>query len=107
VEKKTYYVTLDIGTHTGEIREFEEKNDQVFDYEIQATDEEIKRLEDLFDQLGENDQKTFFIAHIPFLNNERKENVMEDQKIQEVYRMIYSLGTEQTKRKMEEARLVH
>lgn len=106
LEKKTYYVTLDLGTHTGEIREHKEVNDYVYNYEIQATDEEINQLENLFDQLRTSDVRTYLIAHVPYLNNEQPENVIVDQRIQEFYQTIYRLGTEHTKQAMEQAGLV-
>ncbi|MFC7441621.1 hypothetical protein [Laceyella putida] len=107
MEKTRYYVTVDIGPRAGEIRETLEVNDPNYDFEIEATREEIERLEKLFNEVGDTDFSTFVLAHIPFLNNERKENVTEDQKIQEIYRMIYQLGTPATKERMKEAGLVH
>jgi hypothetical protein len=106
MKKKTYYVTVDLGTHAGEIRETFDGNDAVYDYEIQATEEELAELEHLYEQMETIDDKTFLIAHIPFLDNEQEENEVEDELLNKIYRKIYELGTEQTKRKMEEAGLV-
>lgn len=107
VEKKTYYVTLDMATHSGEIREHKEVNDSFYNYEIQATDEEIKQLENLFERLGDSNFRTYLLAHVPFINNEHVENELVDRRIQEAYQLIYQLGTEQTKVAMEQAGLVN
>jgi hypothetical protein len=107
MEKKTYYVTMDIGQHAGEIRDFLEENDGVYDFEIQATPDEIGRLEDLFMQVQDTDFKMFWLAHIPFLDNERKENLDEDHLIRRIYRMIYELGTDETKERIRRAGIPH
>jgi|UPI0004080077 hypothetical protein len=106
MEKKTYYVTVDIGPRAGEIRETLDVNDPNYDFEIEATPEEINRLEQMFNQVEETDFSTFVVAHIPFLDNERKENVTEDKQIEKIYRTIYELGTPETKERMRSAGLV-
>jgi hypothetical protein len=106
MKKKTYYVTVDLGSHAGEIRETFDGNDAAYDFEIQATEEEIAELEQLYEQVETVDSKTFLIAHVPYLDNEREENLQEDQLIEKIYKKIYELGTEQTKRKMEKSGLV-
>jgi hypothetical protein len=108
LEKKTYYVTVDIGPHTGEIREEINLNDPLYDFEIRATPEEISRLEELFERTQETDFRTFLKAHIPYETRERmQESKKEDAQIDEIYRMIYELGTDETKKKMRESGLIH
>ncbi|MBA4544429.1 MULTISPECIES: hypothetical protein [Thermoactinomyces] len=106
-DKKTYYVTVEIGQRSGEIRDHLEVNDANYDFEIKATEEEIERLERLFREAEEEDFTTFVKAHIPFLDNESQENVKEDGTLRKIYRMIYQLGTEETKRRMDESGMIH
>ncbi|MBA4495997.1 hydrolase [Paenactinomyces guangxiensis] len=108
MEKKTYYVTVDIGPNAGEIREEINLNDAVYDFEIRATPEEISRLEKLFEETQENDFHTFITAHIPYETRERlQDSRREDEKIDQIYQMIYQLGTEETKRKMKQSGIIH
>jgi hypothetical protein len=106
-DKKTYYVTVEIGQRSGEIRDHLEVNDANYDFEIKATEEEIERLERLFREAEEEDFTTLVKAHIPFLDNESQENVKEDGTLRKIYRMIYQLGTEETKRRMDESGMIH
>lgn len=107
MEKKTYYVTVDIGPHTGEIREQLKQNDAVYDFEIEATPEEISQLEQLFTETQETDFSTFVQAHLPFETRERsKVSWEEDEQIDKIYQMIYQLGTDNTKAKMRESGLI-
>jgi hypothetical protein len=107
LDKKTYYVTVDVGPQTGQIRDEISLNDAVYDFEIQATPEEINQLQQLFEDTQDADLKTFIKAHIPFQTLEReKESWNEDDKIDAVYQMIYNLGTVKTKQKMEQSGLI-
>jgi hypothetical protein len=105
--KKTYYVTVEIGPRSGEIRDHLEVNDVNYDFEIKATPDEIDRLERLFREAEEEDFTTFVKAHTPFLDNESEDNVKEDDTLRKIYRMIYQLGTEETKRRMDESGMIH
>ncbi len=107
MEKKTYYISMAFGTRAGEIRTRKDENSALFEYEIEATPEELDQLEKLFTKVGETDFTTFAKAHIPFLDNEAKENLQEDDGIRRIYRLLYQLGTEDTKNKLREAGIVH
>lgn len=108
MEKQTYYVTVDIGSNVGQIRNEISHNDPDYDFEIWATEEEIHQLEELFERTQEEDFANFFIAHIPYETEKRLEkNQKEDDLISQIYRMIYRLGTEETKKRMEESGLIH
>ncbi|MBA4603568.1 hydrolase [Thermoactinomyces mirandus] len=107
MKKKTYYVSIDFGTQAGEIRTEKDEHSALFEYEIEATQEEIARLEKLFTEVGETDFSTFAKAHVPFLDNESTENLQEDDQIRKIYRMIYQLGSGETKSKLREAGIIH
>jgi hypothetical protein len=107
MEKKTYYVTIDNGPQAGEIRERPDFDDPVYDYEIEATEEEINQLEKLFMELEESDWKTFKLAHIPYETQERmQESKNMDHKFASIYHYIYKLGTEMTKKRMKESGMI-
>lgn len=106
MEKKTYYVSMDFGTRAGEINTQKDENSALFEYEIEASSEELDQLEKLFTEVGETDFTTFAKAHVPFLDNEAKENLQEDDGIRRIYRLLYQLGTKETKNKLREAGIV-
>jgi hypothetical protein len=106
MEKGTYYVNVDMGARAGDIRTVFETDDAMYDYEIRATREEIDQLRLLFEQMQDIDWKTFALAHTPYLDNESEENLQVDQILHNIYRMIYQLGTEETRKKLEQAGLV-
>jgi len=107
MEKQTYYVTVDIGSHVGQIRDQLSLNDPNYDFEIEATEDEIHQLEELFERTQEDDFKTFIVAHLPYQTKERaKMSRREDNRIRQIYQMIYRLGTEETKKRMREAGMV-
>lgn len=107
MEKQTYYVTVDIGSNVGQIRNELSLNDPNYDFEIRATEEEIHQLEELFERVEEKDFRNFFVAHLPYRTEERaQESRKEDDGITQIYQMIYRLGTEETKQRMREAGMV-
>src|SRR5690606_40968230 len=59
--KSTYYVSVQAGTVNAG------KGDAAFEFEIEATPEEIRELENLFAGAREADRRAYFRAHVPFL----------------------------------------
>ncbi|RAL22036.1 hypothetical protein [Thermoflavimicrobium daqui] len=106
MEKKTYYIAVDLGPNAGEIHEQAHDFDAVYDFEIKATPQEIKELEHLFSEIAEEDLDTFIQAHLPYKNKERQAEHNYDDRLEEVYRMIYRLGTEETKTRMKESGMI-
>ncbi|SFJ73222.1 hypothetical protein [Thermoflavimicrobium dichotomicum] len=106
MEKKTYYVSIDLGPYAGEIRDQPDPTDPVFDFEIQATSEEIQKLEHLFSEIAEEDYDTFIQAHLPYRTEERMEEHNYDDRIKAVYQLIYHLGTKETKKRMKESGMI-
>jgi hypothetical protein len=94
--KKTYYI--DPGT--GEISQSQTASS--WSFKIQANDDEITRLRELFDQNYSTEWQGFWRAHIPFLEyHHDKDNHQYDNKIQQVYQMIYQLGDQEAKNHIE------
>lgn len=107
MEKQIYYVTVDIGTHVGQIRDRIDLNDPNYDFEIEATEEEILQLEELFERVQEKDVSTFVLAHLPYETKERAQKSREeDDYITQIFQMIYQLGTDETKQRMRESKMI-
>ncbi|WP_223595767.1 hydrolase [Neobacillus bataviensis] len=95
-QKKTYYI--DVGT--GEISQ--SATSSTWSYKIQATDEEITQLRELFDQNYSTEWKNFIRAHIPFVEYHHDgDNHAYDSTIQQVYGMIHKLGDEEARNHIE------
>ncbi|MGE8206244.1 hydrolase [Heyndrickxia sp. NPDC080065] len=91
-QKNTYYI--DIGS--GEISR--SSTDSPWNYKIEATDEEITRLRQIFDANYDVEVEGFLRAHIPIVEyHHDKPNDDYDKHMIEVYQMIYDLGDEEAK----------
>lgn len=85
-----------------------EVNDgQLIEYEIEATDEEYKELKNLLTEVQAHDLELadlFTFKHF----NERFSDADRDETqrgLEQAFQMIFDLGTEDTKRKINEIRL--
>ena len=95
-QKKTYYI--DVGT--GEISQ--SATASTWSFKIQANDEEITQLRELFDQNYSTEWKNFFRAHVPYVQyHYDRENDAYDKTIEQVYGMIYKLGDNEAKSHIE------
>jgi hypothetical protein len=95
-QQKTYYI--DVGS--GEISQ--SATSSTWSYKIQANDEEITKLRELFDQNYSTEWKNFYRAHVPYLEyHYDRENDAYDSTIQQVYGMLYKLGDEEAKNHIE------
>jgi hypothetical protein len=91
-QKKTYYI--DVGH--GQISQ--SSTASAWSFKIQANDEEITQLRELFDQNYSTEWKNFFRAHVPYVQyHHDRENDSYDSTIDQVYEMIYNLGDEEAK----------
>lgn len=95
-QKKTYYI--DVG-HGGISQS---PTSSEWSYKIQATDEEITQLRELFEQNYSTEWQNFFRAHVPYVQyHYDRENDAYDQTIKQVYGMIYNLGDEEARNHIE------
>lgn len=91
-ERKTYY--LDITN--GEISR--SRTSSTWNYQIQATDEEITILREYFDQMHSSNWQGFLRAHVPYVQyHYDRENDANDRLLKEVFQMIHDLGDEDAK----------
>ncbi|SDO30038.1 hypothetical protein SAMN04487897_111115 [Paenibacillus sp. yr247] len=96
MDKKTYYVNVG----TGEV--LENKEALNFEFEISATDEEIDKLQELFEETDNSSQGSYESSWLPwkvYYSNEPNQEY--DYYLTEVYRTLHKLGSEQTKRHIE------
>jgi len=94
--KKRYYVSVQSDAI------LENKGDAAFEFEIDADEEEISRLQELMDGRNEADNYAFIRAHVPFLEYHRdRPNDVHDFYLKEIYGMLHRLGTPETKRHIE------
>jgi len=92
MEKKTYYVSVQAGTV------LPNEGDAAFEFEIQATEEEVEQLIELFNSKRETEEDTFIRAPVPAIPyHQDEENDNYDAVLKQIYDKIYELGTEETK----------
>lgn len=91
MDKRHYYISVG----SGEI--LTDKTIAGWELEIEATESEVEALQRLFEQTDGQSWSTFWNAHIPFKEYDEGPNVAFDNRLKEVYRKIYELGTPETK----------
>ncbi|MGE5704631.1 MAG: hypothetical protein ACM32O_19045 [Clostridia bacterium] len=94
--KKRYYVSVQSGTI------MENQGDASYELEIDATPEEKYVLDQLLQDKAVNDFESFVTVHIPAIpyhNDEANDDY--DRCLQQIYRKIHELGTDETKRHIE------
>jgi hypothetical protein len=101
MEKKTYYISVE----TGQI--LEDQGASAYELEINATQEEVSDLENLFDKKDRDNFETFLDPHVPQKWDEVGSDVQEyNSHLYEVYQKLYTLGTPNTKEHIEEAEIL-
>ncbi|MHC0038952.1 hydrolase [Pseudoneobacillus sp. C159] len=95
-QKKTYYVSVG----TAEISQ--SATSSSWEYKIEATDDEIIRLREYFDQNYSTDVQAFLRAHVPYVEyHYDRQNDAYDRILKEVYSMLYNLGDDEAKKHIE------
>ncbi|WP_261132394.1 hypothetical protein [Bacillus sp. Marseille-Q3570] len=102
MERKPYYVTVQAGIQNAEIRS--SKGESSYDFEINATEDEAAFLKDLFDEDDRADRTGYIHSHwfSNVIDSGDRDNMIYDRLLNEIYLTIYDLGTEQTKKDIEE-----
>jgi hypothetical protein len=97
LDKSKYYVSVQSGSI------LEDQGATPYEFEINATEREVEKLRELLDTKWEADRLTFLRAPVPSIPyHHDHENDVYDNHLTDVYRMIYELGTEQTKKHIEQ-----
>ncbi|MBS4200098.1 hydrolase [Bacillus sp. FJAT-49732] len=77
-------------------------NASPWEFKIQATDDEITRLRQIFDSSQDNSVDDFLRAHIPFVEyHNDSTNDIHDENLINVYEMIHQLGDEEARNHIE------
>lgn len=97
MDKKTFYVAVG----SGDI--FENKTDAPYEFEIEATEQELSELRGLFDAQQTADWGTFVRSHVPIMLYSILDqgNEQYDSYMTEIYSKIYELGSPATKYEIE------
>ncbi|MFC5651935.1 hypothetical protein ACFPYJ_23005 [Paenibacillus solisilvae] len=92
MDKRRYYVSIQSKCI------MYNQGDAAYELEIDATEEEVEKLTELFNQWEDAEEKTFFRAQIPIIPyHHDSENDVYDYLLKEIYKAIYQMGTDQTK----------
>jgi hypothetical protein len=104
-ERKRYYVSIHSGETMGEI--LQEPTASPYEFVIDATDEEVQKLNNLMGNNAVEDMETFWDSHIPYLApDENRENQGYDRTLQQLYNALYRLGTPSTRQQLKTLGLV-
>jgi hypothetical protein len=96
LEKRPYYVNVE----SGEILPI--KTASTFQFEISASDEDVRKLEKKFQEVDSAASDTFVRSHVPYVPySNDPDNDRYDQKLREAYRIIHDLGQDETRRFIE------
>lgn len=92
MSKSQYYVTVG----TGEV--LPERTLSEWEYEINATKDEVFQLQTMFEEADSASWSTFWHGHIPFKSIIHDESIDKyDNDLIGIYRLLYKLGTSETK----------
>ncbi|WP_433743919.1 hydrolase [Falsibacillus pallidus] len=95
-EKKTYYI--EVGS--GEISS--SATDSPWNFKIEATDEEITQLREIFDSNYSTGWQGFLRSHVPYIQyHYDRENDAYDRNLQQIYQMIHDLGDDEARTHIE------
>lgn len=90
--RKTYYVAVG----SGEV--LEDKGAAAFEFEIRANEAELNRLQKMFAELASDDESALYRYSGWLSASEAEMNAVTDGHLHGIYRLLYELGTEETKR---------
>jgi len=93
--RKTYYVAVGAG------QVLEDPEAAAFEFEIRANDEELNKLENLFAELADAEESAV-VRYVGWQSvSEKEAGAVTDAHLRDIYRLLYELGTEETKRHIE------
>ncbi|WP_010274733.1 hypothetical protein [Paenibacillus senegalensis] len=93
--KSTYYVTV----AQGEL--LQDPTALNYDFVIEADEDEFDKLQELFEDTAEAEQRTAGTSLIPYLRDAAEDNEFYDSQLMEIYRMLHQLGTPETRKHIE------
>jgi hypothetical protein len=96
VDKHTYYISVQSGSINEDI------GATPFEFQVRASEKEIEKLQELFEEQKLEENSVFqraVIPAIPYHND--AENDQYDENLKRIYSMIYELGNSATKKHIE------
>ena len=91
--KTKYYISVQAGSI------LEEQGAASYEFEIEATEDEISQLQEMFDDRMDAEDASFMRAPTPAIPyHYDRENDAYDYFNKKIYSMLYDLGTEETKK---------
>jgi len=100
-DRKTYYVSVGAG------QVLEDKEAAPFELVIRANEEELNKLQELFEETSSTDEAGAFTFEGNPMVSDPVEDATYDGLIRDVYRLLHELGTEETKRHIESMDILH
>ncbi|WP_246067159.1 hypothetical protein [Paenibacillus koleovorans] len=97
MQKKTYYVSVQAGDV------LEDKEAAAFEFEIEATDEQVSRLQEAMDEWQQADSHSVATL-FNYMSDESPDNEkMDDYDVglHYIYGLIHEMGTEETRKHIE------
>lgn len=101
MDKNKYYVSVQAGTIMAN------QGDAAYEFEIEATPEEIVKLQELFEDQYYIENDNFLRTHaagVPY--NYDASNDAYDMGLHDIYSLIYELGTPETKKHIESMQIL-
>ncbi len=99
--KNTYYIHIS----SGEISQ--SGIDSPWNFQIEATPDEIQKLRQFFDKNEAGDLPAFIRSHIPFREyHYDEENDRQDEALQQIYGFIYQHGNEEVQQQIESMKIL-
>ncbi|WP_347549209.1 hypothetical protein ABFG93_17080 [Pseudalkalibacillus hwajinpoensis] len=99
--KKRYYVEVS----SGEI--LEDQGASGYHFEIDADEEDVFKLSELFDLADKDSRLSLYRSHVPAMSyHEDKNNDDYDDHLKQIYTLIHKLGSEKTKEHIESMKIL-
>ncbi|GIO12552.1 hypothetical protein J19TS2_21070 [Cohnella xylanilytica] len=95
-DRKTYYVAVGAG------QILEDKEAAPFEFAIRANEEELNKLQEKFEELSSADEAAAMHFSGWLSSSDERANEEYAGQLKGVYGLLYELGTEETKRHIEE-----
>jgi hypothetical protein len=102
MDKKTYYVTVQHGEIMEDATAFN------YDFVIQANEDELDELQEIFENAAEAEATTYRRVYIPSpIDQYNEENSLYDSSLREVYNKLHQLGDKKTREHIEKMNILH
>lgn len=95
-ERKTYYVSVGAG------QVLEDREAAPFEFEIRANEEELNKLQEMFEETSSAEEASVFHFVRPITTKGDEDyNAVYVAQLRDIYRLLHRLGTEETRRHIE------